>query len=122
MADFRSPFFSNANRVVFTNSGAYNPKKKKGNSVIADIRDAQKIRNLYRCLEIIYDPNPETTGWMSPPDYTITSMNDKEVIDSVNVVLKGWLRKAAWKSDYSLIRYEDYRDWLSENIIDVPSI
>lgn len=121
MYDFRLSFFEGSNRIVLTKTGRYNPKNRKQNQVIADIRDAQQIKILYECLEIIYDPEPDVTGWMSPISYTITSMKDKEVIDSVGVVLVAWLRKAEWKSDFLLTKHEEYKEWLLKNSIVVPS-
>ena len=111
---------SGCDRIVLTMQSPFDPKHKKRNSVLADIRDAASIESAKEVLVVDNDaPNP---SWMSPVDLYVAFVEGKRLVGSVGVVLRNWLRSEDWDGDYALKDHHEFENWLGRHGVSVESL
>ena len=102
-----------SNRIVITEKKAYDPKNKKSNIVLADIRENNEID--FICSKLLIDETSNEGSWMSPIDFYINFMNSKSILKSIGVVLDSWLRCTEWDGDYAINNHNEFQAWVSNN-------
>jgi len=105
-----SRLLSEINRIVITVAAPFNPKNKKHNDVLADIRDVAVLEQAKEVF--LVDPNSSQGSWMSPVDVYISFLNGKSLVGSVGVVLNNWFRCEGWEGDYAVAHSEAFQHWL----------
>ena len=106
----------NSNRIVVTRGSEFNPKRKKDNAVIADIRDSDIVDNFAQTLKIDISHKADP-GWMTWPEIYINFLENKTLKFSFGVLIDYWIRSSAWEGDYVLLNYKWFHEWLLENEI-----
>jgi hypothetical protein len=100
-------------RIVVTTETPFNPKNKKYNDVLADIRDAASI-GLAKDAFLV-GPNSCKGSWMSPVDVFVAFLDGKFLLGNVGVVLNSWLRSPSWEGDYAVENQHVFWRWLQDN-------
>jgi hypothetical protein len=101
---------SRCNRIVVTAANPFNPRKKKSNDVLADIRDAGSI--VLAKDVFLVDMNSFKGTWMSPVDIYVGFLSGTHLIGSVGVVLESLLRSPDWEGDYAVKKPHELYSWL----------
>ncbi len=104
---------SGCNRIVVTAGAPFDPRDKKSNKVLADIRDVASI-GLAK-VAFVVDPNSCKGSWMSPADIYVGFLSEKSLIGSVGVVLSSWLRSTDWEGDYGVTNHNELQNWLLDH-------
>ncbi|MFZ2267341.1 MAG: hypothetical protein WAV95_07150 [Azonexus sp.] len=111
--DHIQSLLSGCNRIVITAATPFDPRKKKSNDVLADIRDSGSIglaKNVF-----LVDINSFKGSWMSPVDVYVGFLSGKRLIGSVGVVLWGLLRSPDWECDYAVKSHHELLGWLLDH-------
>jgi hypothetical protein len=111
---------SGCNRIVLTMGFPFDPKHKKRNAVLADIRDAASIESVKDVL--VVDPSSPNPSWMSPVDLYVAFVDGKCVIGSVGIVLRSWLRSEDWDGDYAVKDHHKFENWLRSHGVSIESL
>ncbi len=103
-----------SNRIVVTQNSTFNPKRKKENIVLSDVRSIRTVNDFISNFKI--DIHSQTyPGWMTAPDVYINFLIDKESIFNFGVVLNNLVRSSHWKGDYAIENASWFHSWLLEN-------
>ncbi len=98
-----------ADRVLVVDGAGYNPKHRRENVVLADVRDPDQLDRLRESVAV--DENAEGFYWMTPGSPTIVLLRGREVVAAF-VCLLPYLRCAQlWDGDLPLRRPDDLSDW-----------
>lgn len=103
----------NANRVIVTATIPYNPKKRKDNVILADVKRECELDLLRDLIQV--EKNEGNGKWMSPIDAHINFMQDKSLLLSLGLVLDCWLRHDKWECDFHLCDCSSFHEWLVRN-------
>lgn len=110
---------SGCNRIVVTAANPFDPRKKKSNDVLADIRNTESIE-LAKDVFLV-DLNSFKGSWMSPVDVYVGFLSGKCLIGSVGVVLGSLLRSPDWEGDYAVKNHHELHSWLlNHGVVGVP--
>ena len=103
-----------SNRIVITKGSPFNPKRKKENSVLGDIRDIKKVEEFWASIKLDQTTkiNP---GWMTMPEVYVTFLDNKSALFSFGILIDSWVRSSVWDGDYKVLNYHWMHEWLLEN-------
>ncbi len=90
---------SGCDRIVVTRRSPFDPRDKKRNEILADIRDVAAIASAQDAF--LLGLNAENPSWMSPVDFYVAFLKEKTLLGSVGIVLGGLLRSEDWQGDYA---------------------
>ena len=103
-----------SNRIVVTQNSIFNPKRKKENIVLSDVRDIGLVHEFISGFKI--DIHSQTyPGWMTAPEVYINFLIDNKSIFNFGIVLNNSVRSSGWKGDYSIENASWFHSWLLEN-------
>ncbi|WP_156455773.1 MULTISPECIES: hypothetical protein [Stenotrophomonas] len=88
---------SGCDRIVVTRRYPFDPRDKKRNEILADIRDVAAIASTQDAF--LLGSNAESPSWMSPVDFYVAFLKEKTLLGSVGIVLGGLLRSEDWLCD-----------------------
>jgi hypothetical protein len=107
-------------RVVVTVAKPFNAKQRSKGNLLLDIRDPDDILSLVKLLEV--RNSSYACSWMSPVDFYLNFLFDRQSVGEVGVVLRGFLRASAWSGDCELRRQEDFVRWCQDKGINSKKI
>lgn len=88
-----------SNRIIITQDREFNPKRKKENIVLADIRSDKIVREFSSTIKIDSSRKADP-GWMTEPEVYVNFLEDKLLVFSLGLLIGIWVRSRSWEGDY----------------------
>ena len=103
-----------SSRIVITQSREFNPRRKKENIVLTDIRGKQIVKEF--CSAIKIDVSSKGgCDWMTLPKIYLNFLDEKILIFSIGILFDGWVRSSSWEGDYVIKNAVWFHEWLIDN-------
>lgn len=102
-----------ANRIVVTQDGAFNPKRKRENKVLADIRGSG-VCNIFGQTIKVDCCSKAYPDLMTLPVVYLNFLEDRILIFEIGILIDNWIRSESWEGDYAIDNTIWFHDWLIE--------
>ena len=111
-----------SNRLVFTRRAPFDVKNRKKVAALFEEKKEEERKLFCRLLTMEFDPNQDSTSWMSPADTYINFLFDREYIGNLGIVDSAWLRSEELPGDCYMKQWPEVEEWLfTRNVIAVKS-